>query len=42
MKTALVAALLGQLASQSPERVETKKLDFIGELNGKPGAEIVR
>ena len=41
MKIALVAALLGQLAAQSPERIETKKLDIVGELNGKPGAEIV-
>ncbi|MEK6887355.1 MAG: hypothetical protein AABX14_00240 [Candidatus Aenigmatarchaeota archaeon] len=41
MKIALVASLLGQPASQSPERIETKKLDIVGELNGKPGAEIV-
>ena len=41
MKIALVAALLGQLAAQSPERIETKKLDIVGEFNGKPGAEIV-
>lgn len=41
MKLALVAALLAQLASQNPEKVETKKLDIVGELNDKPGAEIV-
>ncbi|MFA4819649.1 MAG: hypothetical protein WC613_01680 [Candidatus Aenigmatarchaeota archaeon] len=41
MKLALVAALLGQLASQSPERLETKKIDIVGELDGKLDAEIV-
>ena len=41
MKLGPIAMLLVQLTTQSPEIVETKKLDIVGELNGKPGAEIV-